>query len=51
LYWTNPADGGTLSGRTAYVGFASSDDHAVKQLNLSIDGVSKASRLCDGVSY
>jgi hypothetical protein len=51
LYWTNPSDGGALSGRTAYVGFASSDDHAVKQLDLYLDGVSKASRLCDGVSY
>jgi hypothetical protein len=51
LYWMNPSDGGSLSGRTAYVGFASSDDHSVKQLDLSIDGVSMASRLCDGVSY
>jgi hypothetical protein len=51
LYWTNPADGGTLSGRTANVVFASSDDHSVKQLDLYIDNVSKASRLCDGVSY
>jgi hypothetical protein len=51
LYWTNPSDGGALSGRTAYVGFASSDDHAVKQLDLYVDGVSKASRLCDSVAY
>jgi hypothetical protein len=51
LFWTNPSDGGTLSGRTAYVGFASSDDHAVKKLELSVDGVSMAARLCSGVSY
>ena len=51
LYWGNPPDGGTLSGRTAYVGFASSDNHAVRQVDLSIDGVSKASKLCDSVSY
>jgi hypothetical protein len=51
LYWTNPSDGGALSGRSAYVGFASSDDHAVKRLDLYVDGVSKASRLCDSVAY
>jgi hypothetical protein len=50
LYWTNPSDGGALSGRSAYVGFASSDDHAVKQLDLYVDGVSKASKLCDNIS-
>jgi hypothetical protein len=37
LYWMNPADGGTLSGRSVYIGFASSDDHAVKQLELFLD--------------
>jgi hypothetical protein len=51
IYWTNPSDGGALSGRSAYVGFASSDDHAVKKLDLYLDGVSVASRLCDSVSY
>jgi hypothetical protein len=51
LYWTNPSDGGSLSGRTAYVGFASSDDHAVKKVDVTIDGASVASRLCGGVSY
>jgi hypothetical protein len=51
MYWTNPSDGGALSGRTAYVGFASSDDHAVKQLDLYVDGISVASTLCDNISY
>jgi hypothetical protein len=50
LYWTNPSDGGALSGRTAYVGFTSSDDHAVKKLDLSLDGVSVGSVLCDNIS-
>jgi hypothetical protein len=50
VYWTNPSNGGALSGRTAYVGFASSDDHAVKQLSLYLDGVSVASKLCDDIS-
>jgi hypothetical protein len=51
LYWTNPSDGGALTGRTAYVGFASSDDHAVKQVDLYVDGVSRATKLCDSVSF
>jgi hypothetical protein len=51
IYWTNPSDGGALSGRSAYVGFASSDDHAVKKLDVYLDGASVASRLCDSVSY
>jgi hypothetical protein len=50
LYWQNPTDGGSLSGRTTYVGFTSSDDHAVKRLDLSVDGVSVASVLCDDIS-
>ena len=49
LYWTNPADGGALSGRTTYVGFASSDDHAVKKLDLSSTAPGGAT-LCDNVS-
>jgi hypothetical protein len=50
LFWENPSDGGALSGRTSYVGFASSDDHAVKKLDLSIDGASVGSTLCDDIS-
>jgi len=51
LYWMNPSDGGTLSGRTAYVGFASSDDHAVRKLDVYLDDALVATRLCDNVSY
>jgi hypothetical protein len=50
LYWENPTDAGTLSGRTTYVGFTSSDDHAVKKLNLAIDGVQVGRVLCDNIS-
>ncbi len=50
LYWENPTDGGTLSGRTTYVGFTSSDDHAVRKLNLAIDGVQVGRVLCDNIS-
>ena len=51
LYWMNPADGGTLSGRSAYVGFASSDDHAVKQVELVLDGNLVGVTVCDNISY
>jgi Bacterial Ig domain len=50
LYWENPADGSAISGRTANIGFASSDDHAVKTLDLYIDGTSIASTSCDNIS-
>ena len=50
LFWENPWDGGYLSGRTAYVGFASRDDHAVKRLDVAIDGATVASTFCDNVS-
>jgi hypothetical protein len=51
LYWMNPADGGALSGRTAYVGFSSSDDHAVKQVDLFLDDALVASTACDNITY
>jgi hypothetical protein len=50
LYWMSPSDGEALSGRTTYVGFTSSDDHAVKKLDLSLDGVAVGSVLCDNIS-
>jgi hypothetical protein len=50
LYWTSPSDGGAVSGRTTFVGFTSSDDHAVKKLDVSLDGVSVGSVLCDNIS-
>jgi hypothetical protein len=50
LFWENPADGGALSGRTANIGFGSSDDHAVKRLDLFIDGASVGSTMCDDIS-
>jgi hypothetical protein len=51
LYWMNPSDGGALSGRSAYVGFASSDDHAVRQLRVFVDGALVATKVCDNISY
>jgi hypothetical protein len=50
LFWENPWDGGNVSGRTTYVGFAARDDHAVKRLDVAIDGATVASTVCDNVS-
>jgi hypothetical protein len=46
----NPSDGGALSGRTAYVGFASRDDHAVRKLDVYVDSALVATKLCDNIS-
>ncbi|HEX5938207.1 MAG TPA: hypothetical protein VFZ75_11050 [Actinomycetota bacterium] len=51
LNWINPADGGALSGRTAYVGFSSKDDHVVRRLRVILDGTLVATTLCDGVTF
>jgi hypothetical protein len=50
LFWINPSDGGSLSGRTAYVGFASKDDHAVKEMSIAVDGAAVASTICGNVA-
>jgi hypothetical protein len=42
---------GTLSGRSAYVGFASSDDHALRQLDIFLDNALVATTLCDNIVY
>ena len=47
----NVSDGAVLSGRTTYVGFASSDDHAVKKLEVFLDNVLVAAKDCDNVAY
>ncbi len=51
LYWPNPADGMTISGRSYNVVVSSNDDHAVKAIDLYIDGVYKSETLCDDVAY
>jgi Bacterial Ig domain len=51
LFWANPADGATISGRSYNVVVSSSDDHAVKSIDLYIDGAYRATTTCDDVSY
>jgi hypothetical protein len=51
LYWPSPGDGATISGRTSNVAVSANDDHRMKTIMLSIDGVAKTTAACDGVSY
>jgi hypothetical protein len=54
LYYPNPWDGATISGRSYSVGVASNDDHAVKRIELYIDrsdGPPTSSSSCDNISY
>jgi hypothetical protein len=45
-----PADGAWISGRSYSLGVSSSDDHAVKQIDLYIDNVYSSTALCDDLS-
>jgi hypothetical protein len=51
LFWPNPADGQTISGRSYDVIVSSSDDHAVRKIDLYLDGVYKSTAACDNISY
>jgi Bacterial Ig domain/NPCBM-associated, NEW3 domain of alpha-galactosidase len=51
LFWPSPGDGETLSGSSYNVMVSSSDDHAVKNIDIYIDGSYKATTLCDDISY
>jgi hypothetical protein len=51
LFLPSPADGGTISGGAYTVSVQSTDDHAVKQIDLYIDNVHKATTLCADISY
>lgn len=50
IFWENPTDGGAVSGSPAYVGFTSTDDHAVKRVEVTLDGATVASTDCDNIS-
>src|SRR5262245_8452685 len=51
LFWENPWDGATISGRSYNVTVSSSDDHAVKHVDLYIDGRFVSTKACDAVTY
>ena len=51
MYWMYPSDSSTISGRSTYVSVNSADDHAVRRVDLSIDGAHMATTTCDNISY
>jgi hypothetical protein len=51
LYTPNPWDGGTVSGSSYAVTVSSWDDHAVKQIDLYIDGAYKTTAACNNIGY
>ena len=51
LFWPNPGDGNTLSGRSYTFTVSSSDDHAVKKIDLFIDNAYVSTTACDDISY
>jgi Bacterial Ig domain len=51
LFWANPGDGQVIDARTVSVTASSSDDHAVRSMDLYVDGTRIAGTTCDGVSY
>jgi hypothetical protein len=51
LFWPNPSDGQTISGRSYTFVASSRDDHDVKSMSLSIDGNAVSSTTCDNVDY
>jgi hypothetical protein len=51
LFWENPSDGATVTGRSYNVSVTSNDDHAVKRVDIYIDGAFKAASTCDNVTY
>jgi hypothetical protein len=51
LFWPNPGEGQTITGRSFNVAVSANDDHAVKQIDIYIDNVYKSTSLCDDISY
>jgi hypothetical protein len=51
LFWSNPWDGAAISGRSYNVTVSSSDDHAVKMIDLYIDNAYVSTTVCDDISY
>jgi hypothetical protein len=51
LFWSNPGNGQTISGSSYVVNVSSSDDHAVKKIDLYLDGAHVTSTACDDITY
>jgi hypothetical protein len=51
LFWSNPVDGQAISGRSYTFNVSSSDDHAVKKIDLYVDGAYVTTTTCDDLTY
>jgi hypothetical protein len=51
LYYPNPWDGATVSGGSYAFAVASTDDHAVKKIDLYVDNVYRSTSVCDNIAY
>ena len=51
LFWATPAAGSTVTGRSYTMSVSANDDHAVRKLELRLDGASMTTTTCDNVSY
>ena len=51
LFWSNPWNGAVLSGNSYNVVVSSSDDHAVRKIDLYIDNAYVSTTACDDISY
>jgi hypothetical protein len=51
LYWPSVGAGQTISGRSYDVSVSANDDHAVKTIELDIDGQHMSTAVCDNIAY
>src|SRR6266852_2953858 len=51
LFWPNPWDGAALSGNSYTITVSSSDDHAVRHVDLYIDNAFVTTTSCDDITY
>jgi hypothetical protein len=53
LFWNSPVQGQTITDRSYTFNVSSSDDHAVKQIDLYMDDntIPVSSTGCDGITY
>jgi Bacterial Ig domain len=51
MFWPNPGPGQTISGRSFNVVVSAKDDHAVKKIDLFMDGAHMLSTACENIAY
>jgi len=51
LFWPNPWGGEAITGRSYTIAVSSSDDHAVRKVDLYIDNLYVSTTACDDISY